>query len=173
MPSLQVHVMEVEGNNDKKKRPFKFYNCMADYPDLGKIVEANWCLHEGSMATIWQNLKIIKSALKKLNRKEFMNIAEKIKSIREKLKDTQGRMRNFNSPNSLFEEEKNLLFQLLKWDKIEESIYKQKSRVQWLQLGDTNSAYFFSSMKGRKVQNQITKLIDSNGNVMTNPKIRR
>lgn len=79
-------------------------------------------------------------------------------------------MRTSNAPNGLFKEEKYLMLQLEKWDKIEESIYKQKSRVQWLQLGDTNSAYFFASMKGRKVQNKITKLIDSNGDVMTNPK---
>ncbi|KAH0746203.1 hypothetical protein KY285_007860 [Solanum tuberosum] len=41
---------------------------------------------------------------------------------------------------------------------IEENIYKQKSRVQWLKLGDDNNAYFFASMKGRKAQNQITML---------------
>nr|XP_009597573.1 uncharacterized protein LOC104093526 [Nicotiana tomentosiformis] len=182
MPPLQVHIMnslfsdhsplgiEVEGSCDKKKRHFKFYNCMEDHPDFGKIVEDNWGLHEGSMAAIWQNLKNVRSALKQLNTKEFMNIAEKIRTIREKMKDIQGRMRTSNAPNSLFEEEKDLLLQLEKWDKIKESIYKQKSRVQWLQLRDTNSAYFFASMKGRKVQNQITKLIDSNGDVMTNPK---
>ncbi|XP_019261680.1 PREDICTED: uncharacterized protein LOC109239556 [Nicotiana attenuata] len=66
----------------------------------------------------------------------------------------------------LFEIEKEMIQQLEKWDKIEESFYKQKSRIQWLQLGDTNSAYFFASMKRRMGQNQITKLIDSKGNTL-------
>lgn len=38
------------------------------------------------------------------------------------------------------------------------------------QLGDTNNAYFFASMKGRKAQNQITKLTDSKGNTLTDYK---
>ncbi|XP_070020234.1 uncharacterized protein [Nicotiana sylvestris] len=75
-----------------------------------------------------------------------------------------------NPTIDLFEEEKKLLLQLEKWDKIEESIYKQKSRVKWLKLGDTNSAYFFASMKGRRTQNQITKLTNSNGDVLTDGK---
>ncbi|XP_070050818.1 uncharacterized protein [Nicotiana tomentosiformis] len=103
MPPLQVHIMnslfsdlsllgiEVEGSCDKTKRPFKFYNCMADHPDFGKIVEDNWGLHEGSMEAIWKNLKNVRSALKQLNTKEFMNVAEKIRTIREKLKDIQGK----------------------------------------------------------------------------------
>lgn len=44
--------IEVEGSCDKKKRPFKFYNCMTDHSGFGKIVEDNWGLHEGSMAAI-------------------------------------------------------------------------------------------------------------------------
>lgn len=42
---------------------------------------------------------------------------------------------------------------------IEESIYKQKSKVQWLKLGDSNTKFFFTQMKKRKAQNQITMLI--------------
>nr|XP_016503052.1 PREDICTED: uncharacterized protein LOC107821155 [Nicotiana tabacum]XP_018629633.1 uncharacterized protein LOC108946820 [Nicotiana tomentosiformis] len=157
MHPLQVHVMdllfsdhspmgiEVEGNCDKKKRPCKLYNCMADHPDFWNIVEANWSLHEGNMVAIWQNLKTVKSALKNLNRTEFMNITEKISFIREKLKDTQGRMRNYNTPN-----------------------------IQWLQLGDTNSAYFIASMKRRKLLGNASQNVPAihpgwikNGTVLT------
>ncbi|XP_019248630.1 PREDICTED: uncharacterized protein LOC109227892 [Nicotiana attenuata] len=122
------------------------------------------------MEDIWQNLKYVKAALKQLNNKEFMNVKQKIKSIREELEEVQGRMKDHNAPSRLFEVEKGMIQQLEKWDKIEESIYKQKSRIQWLQLGDTNNAYFFASMKGRKAQNQITKLIDSKGNTLTDCK---
>ncbi|XP_019248683.1 PREDICTED: uncharacterized protein LOC109227949 [Nicotiana attenuata] len=115
------------------------------------------------MEDIWQNLKCVKAALKQLNSKEFINVNQKINSIREGLKEVQGIMKDHNAPSRLFEEEKEMLYQLEKWDKIEESIYKQKSRIQWLQLGDTNNAYFFASMKRRKAQNQITRLIDSKG----------
>ncbi|XP_019225690.1 PREDICTED: uncharacterized protein LOC109207257 [Nicotiana attenuata] len=72
---------------------------------------------------------------------EFKKVKGKITTIRKELNDIQGRMKIANPTSNLFEEEKELLLQLEKWDKIEESIYKQKSRVQCLKLGDTNSAY--------------------------------
>lgn len=56
----------------------------------------------------------------------------------------QEHMRTTNSPLQSFDEEKELKKQLEKWVKIEESIYKQKSRNQWLKLGDSNSALFFA-----------------------------
>ncbi|XP_019258106.1 PREDICTED: uncharacterized protein LOC109236386 [Nicotiana attenuata] len=180
MPSRQVHVMnpgfsyhsplgmETSVESDNKRRPFKFYNCMVDHPDFRHIVESNWKWKAGTMEDIWKNLKHVKAALKQLNNKEFMNVKLKIKSIRDKLQEVQGRMKDHNAPSRLFEVEKVMIQQLKKWDKIEEAIYKQKSRIQWLQLGDSNTAYFFASMKGRKARNQITKLIDSKGNTLTN-----
>ncbi|XP_070017102.1 uncharacterized protein LOC142172443 [Nicotiana tabacum] len=53
MPPRQVHVMnplfsghsplgiEINMKCDNKRRPFKFYYCMADHPELGQIVETN------------------------------------------------------------------------------------------------------------------------------------
>lgn len=47
-----------------------------------------------------------------------------------------------------------------------ESIMKQKSRVQWLKLGDANTTYFFASMKTRYSQNKIKSLIRTNGELV-------
>lgn len=46
---------------------------------------------------------------------------------------------------------------------VEETIAKQKSRVKWLQLGDSNSAYFFACMKNRTATNQIRRLVTTDG----------
>ncbi|XP_075109039.1 uncharacterized protein LOC142180843 [Nicotiana tabacum] len=89
MPPGQVHVMnplfsnhsplgiEINMKYDNKKRPFKFYNCMADHPDFEQIVETNWKWKVGTMEDIWQNLKSVKTALKQLNNKEFINVKQK------------------------------------------------------------------------------------------------
>ncbi|KAH0651308.1 hypothetical protein KY284_031220 [Solanum tuberosum] len=66
----------------------------------------------------------------------------------------------------IIDEEKLLRTKLAKWSMIEENIYKQKSRVQWLKLGDDNNVYFFASMKGRKAQNQINMLTREDGTVI-------
>ncbi|XP_019228736.1 PREDICTED: uncharacterized protein LOC109209844 [Nicotiana attenuata] len=105
MPHHQVQIMnsmfsdhsplgiEIEVRRDNKKRPFKFYNCMADHPEFGKIVENNWTMRNGSMEAIWRNLKSMKAALKQLNNMEFKNVKEKITTIRKELSDIQDRMR--------------------------------------------------------------------------------
>nr|XP_009588271.1 uncharacterized protein LOC104085855 [Nicotiana tomentosiformis] len=63
----------------------------------------------------------------------------------------------------LIEEEKELKSKLEKWILIEESIYRQRSRVHWLKLGDTNSAYFFAHMKNKNNLNGIHALTNDLG----------
>ncbi|XP_048492328.1 uncharacterized protein LOC125493226 [Beta vulgaris subsp. vulgaris] len=52
---------------------------------------------------------------------------------------------------------------LWKWLQVEESILKQKSRIQWIQVGDSNSIVFFDAMKERHARNSIDVLYSSNG----------
>ncbi|XP_019257656.1 PREDICTED: uncharacterized protein LOC109235863 [Nicotiana attenuata] len=63
----------------------------------------------------------------------------------------------------MMQQEKALKGQLEKWSLIEESIYKQRSRVQWLKLRDSNSAYFFAHMKKRSNLNGIQTLSNEMG----------
>ncbi|KAJ6756449.1 hypothetical protein OIU79_028773 [Salix purpurea] len=52
----------------------------------------------------------------------------------------------------------------------EESYYKQKSRIQWLTLGDKNTSFFHRSLLHRRMRNQIITLEDGRGNVISNQK---
>ena len=45
----------------------------------------------------------------------------------------------------------------------QESIYWKKSRVDWLQLGDFNSHFFFAAMKQRQSRNRITSIFSEDG----------
>ncbi|KAH0658123.1 hypothetical protein KY289_026871 [Solanum tuberosum] len=105
------------------------------------------------MKGVWRNLKMARIEMKKINQKEFMGVSEKVQAPRRELIDTQRTIRVRPIPQDIIDEEKVLRTELAKWSMIEENIYKQKSRVQWLKLGDANNAYFFTSMKGRKAQN--------------------
>ncbi|KAK4707488.1 hypothetical protein R3W88_032980 [Solanum pinnatisectum] len=60
---------------------------------------------------------------------------------------------------------KELQAQPEKWSMIEESAMQQKSRIQWLRLGDANTAYFYAHMKNRVAQNSITRLMTSDGTI--------
>ena len=45
----------------------------------------------------------------------------------------------------------------------EEIMSQQRSKVQWMGLGDRNTKYFHSKASGRKKKNTITKLLDDRG----------
>ena len=46
----------------------------------------------------------------------------------------------------------------------EEIIWQQRSKVQWMGLGDRNTKYFHSKASERKKKNTINKIMDENGN---------
>ncbi|XP_056692031.1 uncharacterized protein [Spinacia oleracea] len=65
---------------------------------------------------------------------------------------------------------KELRSKLKKFLLIQESAFKQKSRIQWLKLGDSNSKFFFSAMKERNSRNSIDELFDSAGQKLSTNK---
>ncbi|XP_009592517.1 uncharacterized protein [Nicotiana tomentosiformis] len=135
--------IEVEITMDNKKKPFKFYNCLAEYPNFAQLVQEGWQNRSVDMKGIWYNLKIVKATLKGLNRKEFADITTHVKTMRDELATIQAAMRNTTTNVDVFEAEKAIRQKLEKWSMIEKSIFKKRSRVQWLKLGDSNTTFFF------------------------------
>ncbi|XP_077232161.1 uncharacterized protein LOC143866893 [Tasmannia lanceolata] len=54
--------------------------------------------------------------------------------------------------------------------KMEESMLHQKSRVSWLNLGDSNNSFFYSAMNMRRNQNSIQGITRSDGQITTDSK---
>ncbi|XP_059306249.1 uncharacterized protein LOC132057642 [Lycium ferocissimum] len=119
------------------------------------------------MASVWNKLKKVKTALKSLHTTEFRGIETKVQQVRQKLKDIQEKMRYSHTASALFTAEKEIRQQLEKWVVVEESIYKQKSRANWLRLGDSNTTYFHAYMKSRYSQNMIRSLVNAQGVYIT------
>lgn len=49
---------------------------------------------------------------------------------------------------------------------VEESILQQKSRINWLSLGDSNSKFFFTAVKIRKARNNLTLIQNDLGDII-------
>ncbi|XP_019235063.1 PREDICTED: uncharacterized protein LOC109215446 [Nicotiana attenuata] len=145
---------------NNRPKPIKFLNHLADHHDFLAEVETGWMkpVMGNSMKTLWLKLKNIKNEMKTLNNNEFSSVGSRIKDTRRALAELQEQMRDYKHDAALFDTERNLKKELEKWSKVEESIYRQKSRIQWLQLGDANTAFFYASIKNRTARNQIKKL---------------
>lgn len=160
-PSFSDHSplsITLHQQRDKFKRPFRFYNCLTQHSCFQEKVRQGWTRHNEGMRGIWNNLKEVRREMQQLNHQEFSGTTQKVQKLREKLEEKQKQLATIPVAQQDLEEEKEIKKELNKWSKIEEAIYKQKSRIQWLKLGDDNTRYFFAAMKSRKAQNQITML---------------
>ncbi|XP_021764112.1 uncharacterized protein LOC110728770 [Chenopodium quinoa] len=167
-PSLSDHspvLLDICPAPAGKGRPFRFLNCIADHPNFLDIVSQAWC----SGSSVWQKLNSVKSSIKSLNSKQFSNIAEKIDQAIVELAGIQNLMAQNPDDLDLYEKESDAIKVVKHWNDIQESIFKQKSRINWIKLRDGNSHYFFSEMKNRQAKNRIDSIFDSNHVLLKDP----
>nr|XP_016476659.1 PREDICTED: uncharacterized protein LOC107798203 [Nicotiana tabacum] len=152
-------------------KPFKFLNCLINLKSFEGTVQIGWELGKSrqTMLTVWNKLKKLKVLLKQMNKEEFTSIDSKIQNARERLESMQNQMSCPDQGEMQVELERTTKLELEKWLMVEESIMKQKSRVQWLNLGDSNTVFYHACMKNRQARNNIGRLIDSNGDIVQNP----
>ncbi|XP_075080165.1 uncharacterized protein LOC142165528 [Nicotiana tabacum] len=128
----------IDDTKQEGRRPFKFFNYLASHQNFDEIVKQCW-------------------------RK---SIGHKIQVARSKLKGIQAQMTLPRNENEAILQEKVAKFELAKWLEVEESVLKQKSRIKWLKLGDSNTTYFNAYVKYRQTSNHIGRLTNSAGQIL-------
>jgi len=114
-------------------------------------------------------LKALKPLCKKLDKEEFSYISQKIDITRQQLKLVQEQIAQ-QYTDELVIKEKETTQDLEKWSLIEESVMRQKSRIRWIKLGDSNTKYFAVIIKKRTVRKQIMELNTLARNKIIDPK---
>lgn len=120
------------------------------------------------MFKLWCKLKQIKVNLKRLHKEEFVGVIDKITQARSELEEIQHGLQDSSSPDLLIKEAP-CIENFRKWLRVDEIALRQKSGIQWLQLGDSNHQFFFSSVKERATLNKIYVLYDDSGNKLVDP----
>ncbi|PNX74096.1 cysteine-rich receptor-like protein kinase [Trifolium pratense] len=147
-------------NIDWGPKPFKFNNCWTEHPDFNSFVTNLW----GNLNITGKKAFVIKEKLKKLKEglrvwnKEIFGILDlNIEKTVNELNELEGMFASRGTvPNSVNSKVINQKF----WELLnfKESLIKQKSRVKWIQEGDSNSRFFHASIKGRRRRNQLSIL---------------
>ena len=164
-------VLDCQPEQGSGKRPFSFFNFLADHSQFDAAVTSSWQqpIAAGGLKGVWEKLKRLKMVLKTLHKEEFANVEQRMTLAREELSSIQ----NALAPNlldlHLHSQEKICSLNLQKWLRVEEAAWRQKYRIQWLKLGDQNTKFFFSAVKQRRAMNKITMLYDHHDNLITDP----
>lgn len=112
-------------------------------------------------------LKLLKAELRQLNRIHFDNIPHRSKKAYERLCSLQTAALQ-NPCHQSFENVSAAMREWTYWADLQEKIYKQKSRITWLSLGDQNTTYFHRVVQSRVSKNAIRRLVTDQGEVISN-----
>lgn len=104
--------------------------------------------------------KLLKSVLWSLNRDMYGNLMERVKVAYDNMctKQTEAVQ---NPYTSTFEAASDAWEDWHHISGIEEHFYYQKSRIQWLRLGDQNTNFFYRVTQSRNSKNTIRQILSS------------
>lgn len=128
-------------------KPFKFFNVWAEHQGFIPLVQKVWwCKYvKGSpMFRVCCKLRVLKPELKALNKKHFGDVFVRASVTKEELDSVQLKLDKQPFDLNLQGKERELCFHFASLCRAEESFATQKSRIQWLSLGDSNRFFFFS-----------------------------
>ncbi|XP_077249168.1 uncharacterized protein LOC143888611 [Tasmannia lanceolata] len=164
-------IIQIEGQEISKPKPFRFHNMWLDDASLFEVVERAWAVEiKGNpMFQFVKKLKEVKSRIKSWNYNVFGRIDVLLPIARQELKSIQSQIAANPTDPNLRNVEAVIKEKVIQTANLEEALYRQKARINWLNSGDCNSAFFHSAMKARRNLNCIMGFTLPDGNLTSNP----
>ncbi|GKV50472.1 hypothetical protein SLEP1_g57172 [Rubroshorea leprosula] len=152
-------------------KPFRMFDAWQQHPQFRKAVEDKWkeLNVEGYAGyRCLQKLRRLKEFLKGWNKEVFGNMETQFKNVAEKVERIDLKNEVVDLEGSEVKQRKEGFQQI--WDmlRLREAIWKQKSRSDWVKLGDQNTRYFHKVANGRKALNSIQGIM-SDGHWVEEP----
>ncbi|CAN1788451.1 Transposon TX1 uncharacterized 149 kDa protein, partial [Linum perenne] len=134
------------------------------HPSYNSILCEAWKTRDVvvDLCSVSKRLRGLKKGLKALNNTNFSRISDRVKVGRENLEVVQAAaLANPSEMTFKAMHSATFIFEGLKL--AEETFFHQKSRVDWLSQGDSNTRFFHSYVKARQAKNTIRKIVDDGG----------
>lgn len=144
------------------ERPFRFEEAWTRHDQYDGMVEAAWeAANSGdhSLLGVWQKLGELSGSMQKWAREVLGSIRRKIAKLKAQL--VEANARGGVAGHSL--EVRDIENQLHELYEQEEIMYRQRSRVDWLKAGDSNTNFFQNRASHRKRKNTVKALRREDG----------
>ncbi|KAF1880054.1 hypothetical protein Lal_00022183 [Lupinus albus] len=141
-----------------------FFNCVVNMEDYTTRVKKSWNepIKGRPMYVMWEKLKRLQGVLRNLS-KPITNVKQNITKARHNLLMAQLELNNDRMNGEIIEKVKKYSEELIKLNELEENILKQKSKIEWLKLGDGNTSYFYASLKSKQKAKSLHMLYKEDG----------
>ncbi|GJV00076.1 protein LAZ1 [Tanacetum coccineum] len=149
-------VLKIPSPVHSKPKPFKFYNFIAFKEKVLEVVSSQWDKQVAgySMFQVVQKMKMLKKPFRKLLHDQG-NLHDRFNQLQFKLDEVQKAI-DIDPSNQELREEEAAYIQAFNKAKIdEERFLRQKAKIEWLEIGDSNSSYFHKSIKSRNQRSRI------------------
>ncbi|XP_074318461.1 uncharacterized protein LOC141655273 [Silene latifolia] len=155
----------------KCKGSFKYFNMWGGSANFLPTIRRNWdrALPGNHMFKLAKNLKLLKPALKELNRDRFSNIEQATNILQREVRCCLEDIGKDPSNLQLIEEEFRAIQELKELSEARDKFLAKKSKQVWIQDGDANSAFFHGMLKKRRAGNKVIMVEDMNGNLCDSP----
>ncbi|KAJ7009374.1 hypothetical protein NC653_000138 [Populus alba x Populus x berolinensis] len=161
-------LIHLQTDSYRRQIPFKFLNLWADREDFLSTVSSSW-QEQISGNPIYQftsKLRLLKLKLKNFHQQHTSNITSRVSQAQSAWYAAQIILDADPTSSVARTNERSLAHQYMQLCKDEESFFQQRSKIQWLQLGDRNTKFFHKSLLHRQVRNKIHHLTDNAGNII-------
>eukprot|EP00253_Pinus_taeda_P009137 PITA_09137 len=162
----------VEVSSTPRNKPFRFEKFWLDHPNFQEMIKKCWSEPlEGNgskMFNLQRKLKLTKQHIKEWNKTVFGNIFQEKVILENKLEQIHKQGIAGNLSAEALEQERMLSQQWHSRCAQEETLWKQKSRIQWLKEGEMNTKFFHRSALDRRSSNRILELKSNTGEILKN-----
>ncbi|CAK8538353.1 unnamed protein product [Lathyrus sativus] len=161
-PSISDHAMLVLHDGIEAQRPkkqFRFINCCAEMDNFQEIVKNSWDmpLAGNPMFVVWKKLQRLQPHIGKLS-KPLAEIHKKIARARNDLNKVHDTLMTDRLDAGKIHMVKKCSDNLIRLQELDDSMVRQRAKVDWLRLSDDNNKYFHASIKMRQQLNNMTQI---------------
>jgi hypothetical protein len=163
-PGISDHspaVVHITPHPPPPRRPFRFFDFLAYHPSFLSTIQRVWrqVIIGNPMFCLTEKLRRLQVDLKELNHRDFSAIFDRVLTTKNQLESLQIKLGSDPTHIATQMEEKLVYKQFLTFSRAEESLARQKSRIQWLKLGDQCISFFFKNINNNRNRSKITSLV--------------